>query len=332
MAAGQGNLADRGDGVRVVIDLSRLANAGTADGTVVFPQAGAVVTTSFASVSFPPGVVATAAPADGLLALHVVAAADGPPSNSSIQDLAYDGSGTVVLQGLVEIGDANGRIAFDKPVRISLEGQAGGRAFYAAGANGSIKAIDAACAADDTERVHRQLGGAGECRLDSGGDLVVHTYHLTRFGTVASERGTPPPVLHTCSLRLGHADLAVPVQPGGYSDAAEQAVANSGSQPFARVDLAATPWSVDPAPGAQGPNAAPSSLPANRTAMSTAGPDEGFAPLPAAGAAVVAHGLGGGLESPLWFVLDLTGHALAPGTKLVQDIAYTAECVGPPGQ
>ena len=156
--------------------------------------------------------------------------------------------------------------------------------------------------------------------------MAIHTYHLTRFGTAASERGTPPPVDHACSMRLGSESLAAPARPGDYSDAAEQAVINSGSLPFVRVDLEATPWSVTPLPGAPVQNAT-SPLPANSTLMSTAGSDAGFAPLPAGGASV-ARNLGGGLEAPLWFMLNLTGHPQVEGAELAQRVTYTAECAG----
>ena len=60
----------------------------------------------------------------------------------------YGGPGAVLLRGVVEIGDdGSGRVAFDMPVRISLEGQAGGRAFYIdGGSGGRIVQIDEACA------------------------------------------------------------------------------------------------------------------------------------------------------------------------------------------
>ena len=312
---------------RLAINITALAAASAAPGTAAFPAEAVTLAASFAEVTFPPGATARSVPAGGTFYLY--ADADAPLGESGTAALAYANSGTLVLRTVVEAGggDGAGRIEFDRPVRISLDGQAGGRAFYIEGADGAPPVpIDLACAADDAERVHRQLDGSGECRIESddGEDMVIHTYHLTRFGTVASERGTPPPVNHTCSVRLGSTGIAMEVHPGGNSDAAGQSVVNSGSQPFAQVGLDATPWYVDPASDAPGPNA--TSLPANRTSMSTAGSDAGFAPLPAAGGAAVAHGLGGGLELPLWFVLDLTGNSLGPGTELVQHITYVAEC------
>ena len=315
-----------GRDARLAINVTALAGTSGAPGTATFPEEAVTLTASFGAVTFPPGATATSVPAAGALYLYVD---DGGTSDeAATAALAHPNSGGMVLRTIVEAGggdDGDGRITFDMPVRISLDGQAGGRAFYIeGGADGAIVPIDLACAADDTERVHRQLGGSGECRIESGGDMVIHTYHLTRFGTAASERGTPPPVDHTCSMRLGSESLAAQARPGGYSGAAEQAVVNSGSQPFTRVELDATPWRVSPVSGAPAPNAT-SSLPANSTLMSTAGSDAGFAPLPASGTAV-ARNLGGGLEAPLWFMLNLTGHAQVEDAELVQRVTYTAEC------
>ena len=318
-----------GGDARLAINVTGLAGAPDAQGTAAFPTEAVTLTASFGTVTFPPGVTATSVPAAGALYLYVD---DGGTSDeAATAALAYPNSGGMVLRTIVEAGGGDGRITFDMPVRISLDGQAGGRAFYIeGGADGAIVPIDLACAADDTERVHRQLDGAGECRIESadGSDMVVHTYHLTRFGTAASERGTPPPVDHTCSMRLGTERLAAQARPGDYSGAAEQAVVNSGSLPFSSVELEATPWSVTPLPGAPVQNTTLSQLPTNATLLSAAGSDAGFAPLPASGAAAVASGLGGGLEVPLWFMLNLTGHAQVEGAELAQRVEYTAECAG----
>ena len=334
---GQANLTGRGDGVRVTINVADLAGAaggtGGTGGTVQFPPRGAAVTTSFASVSFPPGVVAMSVPADGLLTLHVVAAADGLPSNQSVQYLAYAGSGAVLLRSVVEIGTEGGAVTFSMPVRISLEGQAGGRAFYIdGGAGGQIRPIDDACAADNTERVHRHLGGAGECWIDSdGGDMVIYTYHLTRFGTVASERGTPPPARHTCSLDLGSQRLEIgDARPGERSEPAEQVLINSGSAPFERVEIEASPWRTGGGSGAGNgsPQGAPSApLPAAATEVSESGSGAGYAAV--VEGAAVGRGLGGGDVAPLWFRLNLAAYDVEHGGTISQSVAYNALCVLP---
>ena len=320
--------AAAGEAARLAINVTGLAGAPGAPGAATFPAEAVTLTASFGTVTFPPGVTAEPVPASGALYLYVDD--DTPFAGNATSALGYPGSGGMILRTIVEAGSDQTPVMFDRPVRVSLEGQAGGRAFYIdGGPSGKIVPIDLACAADDTERVHRQLNGMGECRIESGSDMVIHTYHLTRFGTAASERGTPPPVDHTCSMRLGEGRLDAQARPGGYSDAAEQAVVNSGSLPFSSVELEATPWSVTPLAGAPVQNATSSPLPANTTLMSTAGSDAGFAPLPAgAVATAVARGLGGGLEAPLWFMLNLTGHAQVEGAELAQSVTYTAECAG----
>ena len=313
----------------VVIDMAGLAGAGgppldgSASSTVTFPPSETSVVASFAAVTFPPGVTAAYVPADGRLALHV---AVDLPDDSQVQGaLAYEGSGRVTLQRVVEVGGASGRVTFDMPVRILLEGQAGGRAFYIEGGvgGGAITPIDQACAADDAARVHRHLGGAGECQVDSAdGDKIIYTYHLTRFGTALPAGTAPPPVVHTCSASLGMPRLVMTdVRPGGISDPVRQTVINSGSAPFARVDLAATMWRAGPSQSAD----APTPLPASATEISTVAAGGPYAAL--ANETAVAHDPeGGGDESPLWFILNLTSHGDARGGTLVQEVTYQATC------
>ena len=195
------NFTNVGDAANVTIDLAGLAGPGEADAlngsessTVTFPASETVVAASFAEVSFPPNVTASHVPAGGRLALRV--AADVPAAEQVQAALGRDGGTEVIvlLQRVVEVGAEEGpRIMFDLPVRIALEGQNGGRAFYIEGANGTIVPIDGACAADGVDAVHRQLGGAGECQMDSadGTAKIVYTYHLTKFGTVSIEGPVP---------------------------------------------------------------------------------------------------------------------------------------------
>ena len=342
-----------GDDLRVTIDVSGLPGAGTAGGTVQFPQRGATVTTSFASVSFPPSTTATSVPADGLLVLRVVDAADDNlPSNSSIQrGLAYDGSGAVVLQRVVEVGDENTRIEFDKPVRISLEGQAEGRAFYIAGAGGMIVPIDDACGADDTDRVHRHLNGTGECRIESDGDMVIYTYHLTKFGTVSSANNAMPPVYYTCSVALEKPDLRIDdARLEGQSTPVSQKLFNTGSAQFERVGIEATRWQANldantppdagmpslPSPASGTGNGTASSalvarvdtsLPASLTEVSEAG--KGGAYEAVGEGTAVAEGLGGGAIKDLWFKLNLTAYDAVQGKTITQSVTYSAQCTEP---
>ena len=350
-AAVQANLTGRGNEVRVTINVTSLAGAGTAGGTVQFPPEGAAVTTSFASVQFPPGVTAMSVPPDGLLVLHVVAESDGGlPADPAVQGLAYDGS-AVTLRRIVEIGDEGSTVTFSMPVRVQLEGQAGGRAFYIDGTDGSLVPIDDACGADDTVRVHRHLGGMGECRIDSSGDMVIYTYHLTQFGTVLSESGMPPPVDYTCSVSLWRQSLPIgDAALGGRSDPAEQRLINSGSAPFAGVGIEASPWRAGadggsdsggypslpaPAPGTSEGRASSAlvarisaTLPAGASEVSESGRIGDYAAVGADTA--VAGGLGGGDIKPLWFRLNLApyGSEVPVGT-ISQSITYSAQCILP---
>ena len=211
--------------------------------------------------------------------------------------------------------------------------------------------IDHACAADDAARVHRHLAGAGECRIDSaGGDKIIYTYHLPLFGTALPERAAPPPVVDTCSVSVGDPDLRVSARPGGHSAPARQVVTNSGSAPFASVDLAATTWQADsdgtlraatappppPAPVAgtntgsvAGVNTATLvwSLPASATELSTAGAGGAYVPL--AEGMAVAGGLGGGETTPLWFRINLAPYGEVQAGALVQTVTYQAVCSAP---
>ena len=319
-----------GDSAHLAINVSGLAapsGGSAAPGTAVFPAEPVTLSAAFAEVTFPPGVTAGSVPADGVIALRV-SAAERPSGADVARFLDYEGAGGLELHPIIiEAGSDRAPIVFDRPVRILLAGQAMGRAFYIDGSadapNATIAPIDRACAADDAQRVHVQLGGSGECQLDSGADKVVYTYHMTRFGTVSSERGTPPPDVRTCSLRLAWADQRMQVAPDDRTDAAVQRVVNSGSEPFDAVELDATPWYVDPSSDMPGPNA--TSLPANSTVMSLDGTAGSFAPLAASGTEV-AQGLGGGRAAQLHFMLDLTGRDLPVGSELVQRVTYTAAC------
>ena len=323
------NFTAAGPAANLTIDVAGLAGPvgapldGSASSTVTFPPSETTVVASFATVTFPPNVVAAHVPAGGRLALHV---AVDVPDDARVQGaLAYEGSGRVTLQRVVEVGAASGRVTFDMPVRILLEGQAGGRAFYIEGGadGGTITPIDQACAADDTARVHRHLGGAGECQMDSAdGDKLIYTYHLTRFGTVMPVGAVPPPVVHTCSVGLGMPSLVMAdVRPGGISAPVRQTVINSGSAPFARVDLSATAWRAGPSQG----SGAPAPLSASATEISTEAAGGPYTAL--VNGTAVAHKIeGGGGKSPLWFMLNLTSHADARGGTLVQEVTYQATC------
>ena len=199
-----------GDSARPAINVTGLAADG--DGTaVVFPGSGSTaVIASFAAVSFPAGVTATSVPADGRLDLYV---SGGPPTAGQVAGALGVDASLVDVKRVVEVGDDAAHIEFDMPVRVLLDGQAGGRAFYVNNTSGEVVPIRTACAADDTAAVHAQLGGArGACWFDRDDDKIVYTYHLTRFGTAVAP--TPLEVM----VAGAAAGSAVRVPPGTYAE------------------------------------------------------------------------------------------------------------------
>ena len=171
-----------GEAARPAINVTGLA---AGNGTVSFPRDGNVtLATSFARVTFPPNATALSAPDGGLLALHVSAK---PAREQVAAALGHGNATNISIRTVVEVGDNRTDIAFDTPVRILLVGQGGGRAFYVnSTGGGGVSPIDTECGADGAAAARAQLGGAGECQLDSGPDKVIHTHHLTRFGTAVA--------------------------------------------------------------------------------------------------------------------------------------------------
>ena len=232
------------------------------------------------------------------------------------------------MQRVVEVGSTSGRVTFDMPVRIFLEGQAGGRAFYIDGAGGVIMPIDEACAADDADRVHAQLGGAGECHIDSAdGGKVIHTYHLTRFGTALPELAAPLPTIHTCAVGIEASDLTMRAAPGERSEPVRQVISNRGTLSFERVDLMATPWRMGHDGGSR---AGADPLPAGVTEVLDVDADGGGGGYTAvAEGTAVARGLEGGDVAPLLFRVDLTSYGGLQGGTMAQNITYQAMCAPP---
>ena len=248
-----------GPGARPAVDVSGLAvesepGSGVFD-AVRFPPEPVTLAAEFAAVRFPPNATAAPAPPDGVIFLRALQENERPTLAAAVAAaLGYDGAGRLDLGTVVEA--APGRpgstvttaIVFDRPVRIFLEGQSGGRAFYvngsaaagAAGAEAAIAPIDTVCESDDADVVHAQLGGAGECYLDlqgaRGGSAVaaydgkaIYTYHLTLFGAARAD-GPDPQIpggtaLQVVSSSITGPDTAVveytlpaPARQGHYSD------------------------------------------------------------------------------------------------------------------
>ena len=115
------------------------------------------------------------------------------------------------------------------------------------------------------------------------------------------------------------------VRPGEYSAPVRQDVRNSGNLTLVAVELSVSPWRV--AAGGASPAA---ELPASATELSVGGPAGSYSALAGGPATLVARGLEGGDAAPLWFRINLAGHAGAPaGVTVVQHVTYAAECAPP---
>ena len=195
-----------GEAVRATINVTALSRAplapDAAANVVQFPPEDVTIRASFAEVTVPANTTATSIPADGLIRLYV---SDNPPALEDVAAALGHDSALVVIGRVVEAGDDAAHIAFDMPVRILLIDHAGSEAFYVNNTGGAVAPIDRECAADDADAVHAQLGGSGECQIDSGDDKAVHTYHLTQFGAAWADEGVPM-----------RPDAEVPVQPETY--------------------------------------------------------------------------------------------------------------------
>ncbi len=88
---------------------------------------------------------------------------------------------TKTLSVAVEMGFAGAKLTFDKGVRILLAGQAGKRAGYIR-TGISFTEITSICTADN-QTAGDALPVDGDCKIDSGSDLVIWTKHFTTFAT-----------------------------------------------------------------------------------------------------------------------------------------------------
>ena len=203
-----------GPGARPAIDVTALAVGGGGgggappSGTVRFPAEAVSLAALFTRAEFPPNAMASHVPPGGVIFLSVLPGERHPPIAAAVAAaLGHADASGLVLRGIVEVaggdGDGDGApVVFDRPVRVFLEGQSGGRAFYingsasgASGASGAAAPIDAACESDDAAAVHEQLGGSGKCQLDLPGAAsgkAIYTYHLALFGTVRSGGSVEP--------------------------------------------------------------------------------------------------------------------------------------------
>ena len=121
------------------------------------------------------------------------------------------------ITSMIVIGLDEAPLTFDRPVRILFHDKAGHNAGFERA--GQTALINTACISDRSYDVARQLGGAGDCKIDAGRDLAIWTFHFTRFYTlmppapIVSEVQTPTVPVLTVQTPIGQAP--VPINRGG---------------------------------------------------------------------------------------------------------------------
>lgn len=97
---------------------------------------------------------------------------------------------TASTTGTIEIGRPDVAISFDKGVRILIPGQAGKNAGYVR--SGVFTSINSCAAGFTDDQISGNgLADGGDCKLDSGTDLVVWTKHFTQFVTFTQSPTVP---------------------------------------------------------------------------------------------------------------------------------------------
>jgi len=89
---------------------------------------------------------------------------------------------TKTLSTAIEIGFADAKLSFDKAVKILLPGQSDKRAGYIRDGI-AFTEITTTCGENSQDWADANLGVDGDCKINSGSDLVIWTKHFTSFAT-----------------------------------------------------------------------------------------------------------------------------------------------------
>lgn len=118
---------------------------------------------------------------------------------------------TNTTTSVIEVGFGDIKLTFDKAVRILITGKAGQLVGYSR--NGNFTPITTVCISD-TQAAGDALVADGECKIDSGSDLVIWTKHFTKFATytqIAIQQDTGSGGLSTSnSSSSGASDISAP--------------------------------------------------------------------------------------------------------------------------
>jgi len=107
--------------------------------------------------------------------------------NSSVS-VPVDSNQTADVSSVIEIGYGDVKLVFDKAVRVLLPEQAGKYVGYLR--NETFISIDSVCL-EDNQSAGDALLPEGDCKIDSGSDLVIWTKHFTQFITYAVSQNPP---------------------------------------------------------------------------------------------------------------------------------------------
>jgi len=180
---------------RTYVLTSSLSNGST--GTITLPTSGGVAKTP------------TNSPLTITLGQTTVVIPAG--TTISANNSAWDGtilaptSSTYIVAGsfqtglAITVGSNNYTLEFDNPVKIVLSGEAGKRVGFVPAQSSSFTEITTVCEADDQATAAAQLLALGvrECKIDSGGNLIVWTKHFTTFVAYNVTAPAPMPLVPT---------------------------------------------------------------------------------------------------------------------------------------
>ncbi len=157
------------------LPLTTTTNAdGTISGTVPTTTVTTATTGGGNTVTFtiPAGTVITGpATWDGTISLPVTTGTYVTPS-------VDPGFSPTVVEA-IELGSTGSALNFDTAVRIVFAGQAGKLVGWSS-SDGLFRPITTVCN-DDTQAGNNGIAYGGNCRIDSGSDLIVWTKHFTAF-------------------------------------------------------------------------------------------------------------------------------------------------------
>ncbi len=95
------------------------------------------------------------------------------------------------VKAVLEVGFPAGQLDFDKPVRLTIPGQAGKSAGFTRG-DEPVTEIDKVLDKDTPEHVADNLVPGEAGKIDVGDDLVIWTTHLTKFVAYTPDEGPSP--------------------------------------------------------------------------------------------------------------------------------------------